>query len=310
MNENGLLKLVESVLGTGKRRSNNNYAFFCPKCNHRKQKLEVNLQTNSKGENPYHCWTCDFKGKTIYSLFTALKVVPTKFETLSMLVVPTREFTPKLKNVLKLPEEYITLSQAPKTRFENIKYSHALAFLNGRNLNHDDILKYNLGFCTEGTYQDRIIIPSYDGNGDLNYFSARSFTDSKLSYLNPPVERDIIGFEYFINWEVPIILVEGPMDAMTVKRNIIPLFGKDILPKLMSKIVSSDVSKIYIALDKDALKKSIKYCQELMRYGKEVYFVEMTDKDFSKMGFVESIKLLENTYPMTFEKLINIKLNK
>ena len=67
-----LLGLVESVLNKGKHTSRGNYAFHCPFCHHHKPKLEINLEPNSKGENTWHCWTCDNKGKTVFSLFIAI----------------------------------------------------------------------------------------------------------------------------------------------------------------------------------------------------------------------------------------------
>ena len=36
-----------------------------------------------------------------------------------------------------------------------------------RGLSFDDIIRYNLGYCLSGTYQNRIIIPSYDSDGQL-----------------------------------------------------------------------------------------------------------------------------------------------
>ena len=69
MENNALLILLESVLGKGQVTSKNNYAFKCPFCLHHKPKLEVNLRTTAKLENFWHCWICDFKGKTIKSLF-------------------------------------------------------------------------------------------------------------------------------------------------------------------------------------------------------------------------------------------------
>jgi hypothetical protein len=81
-----------------------------------------------------------------------------------------------------------------------------------------------------------IIIPSYDANGKLNYFTARSFEkDPYTKYRNPETSRDIIPFELFINWDLPIILCEGPFDAMAIKRNAIPLFGKNIQSILNEK---------------------------------------------------------------------------
>ena len=73
MENNALLLLLESVLGKGKATSKGNYAFNCPLCNHHKPKLEINLETNSKMENPWHCWICDSKGKTIRSLLKTIK---------------------------------------------------------------------------------------------------------------------------------------------------------------------------------------------------------------------------------------------
>ena len=101
-----------------------------------------------------------------------------------------------------------------------------------------------------------VIIPSYDEQGNLNYFTGRSFEkEPYVKYRNPETSRDIIPFELFINWKLPLVLCEGPFDAIAIKRNAIPLLGNNIQSNLMKKIVTSTVEKIYIALDNDALKK-------------------------------------------------------
>ena len=68
-----LVTLVNSVLGKSKPTARNNYAYHCPFCHHHKPKLEVNLTENREGKNPWHCWACDVRGTTIYSLFKQLK---------------------------------------------------------------------------------------------------------------------------------------------------------------------------------------------------------------------------------------------
>ena len=89
-----------------------------------------------------------------------------------------------------------------------------------------------------------IILPSYNAEGKLNYFTARNFNKhSTMKYKNPDVSRDIIGLELFINWNVPIILCEGIFDAIAIKRNVIPLLGKTIQKSLMKKITNSSVKK-------------------------------------------------------------------
>jgi CMP-2-keto-3-deoxyoctulosonic acid synthetase len=54
---------------------------------------------------------------------------------------------------------------------------------------------------------------------------------------------------------------------MAIKRNAIPLLGKTLPEKLMKKIVSSSVKQIFIALDNDALKQAIQYCETLLNHG-------------------------------------------
>jgi DNA primase len=155
-----------------------------------------------------------------------------------------------------------------------------------------------------------IVIPSYDSNGKLNYFTARSFEKNPyIKYRNPDVSRDIIPFELFINWELPIILCEGPFDAIAIKRNVIPLFGKNLQPNLMKKIVTSKVQKIYIALDNDAVKQALGFCEQLLDIGKEVYLVELQGKDPSEMGFENFTKLIQNVQPLTQYKLMDKKLS-
>jgi DNA primase len=154
-----------------------------------------------------------------------------------------------------------------------------------------------------------IVIPSYDNNGKLNYFTARSFEkDPYTKYRNPETSRDIIPFELFINWDLPIILCEGPFDAIAIKRNAIPLFGKNLQPNLMKKIVTSKVQKIYIALDTDAMKQALGFCEQLLDIGKEVYLVEMQGKDPSEMGFENFTKLIQTVSPLTQYNLMEKKL--
>ena len=46
--------------------------------------------------------------------------------------------------------------------------------------------------------------------------------ENQEKYKNPDVSRDIIPFELFINWDLPIILCEGLFDAIAIKsRNLI-----------------------------------------------------------------------------------------
>ena len=301
-----LVNLVNSVLGTGKRTARGNQAYTCPFCNHHKPKLEVNFSENKKGYNPWHCWVCGKKGTKISTLFKQLKASHDKFTELYKLVNDETEHEYKSTHKsLTLPEEF----QAITSNCKSITGKQAWNYLKNRGITEEDIVKYNLGYCEYGNYSNMIIIPSYDENGKLNYFTGRSFEkDPYRKYRNPETSRNIIPFELFINWDLPLILCEGPFDAIAIKRNAIPLLGSNIQSNLMKKIVKSTVKKIYIALDTDAMKKSLKFAEEFINQGKEVYMVELQDKDPSEMGFTNFTKLIQTTSPLTQYNLMEKKL--
>ena len=81
-----LVNLVNSVLGPGKRTARGNQAHNCPFCNHHKPKLEINFTENKQGNNPWHCWACDKRGKTLRSLFKQVDASPESFSELNKLV--------------------------------------------------------------------------------------------------------------------------------------------------------------------------------------------------------------------------------
>jgi transcription elongation factor Elf1 len=302
-----LVNLVNSVLGSGKRTARGNQAYTCPFCHHYKPKLEVNFTENKEGNNPWNCWTCGKRGKTVRSLFKQIQVDASYFQELSKLVknVSSDDIGEVKHILLELPKEFKTFLNN-----QDITARHALSYLKKRNISKTDILKYNIGYCASGQYANMIVIPSYDCNGKLNYFTARSFEkDPYVKYRNPEVSRDIIAFELFVNWDLPIILCEGPFDALAIKRNVIPLFGKNLQPSLMKKLVESKVQKIYIALDNDAMKQALGFCEQLLDIGKEVYLVELQGKDPSEMGFEHFTKLIQTVSSLTQYKLMEKKLS-
>lgn len=302
-----LVDLADRVLGRGKRTSKGNQSYHCPFCHHRKPKLEINFTENKKGDNPWHCWVCDKRGRKLRTLFKQIDASPEHMGELKKLVKSgswVKEETYHISQV-ELPKEYL-----PILNNDNLLARHALSYLKRRNLTEEDILKYNIGYCEYGPYENMLIIPSYDSSGKLNYFTSRSFKkDAFIKYKNPDVSRDIVPFENMINWELPVILCEGPFDAMAIKRNVIPLLGKNIQPSLMKKLVLSKVNKIYIALDQDAIKQALNFCEKLLNQGKEVYLVELQGKDPSEMGFESFTKLIQKVTPLNQFKLMEKKIS-
>jgi DNA primase len=304
-----LLQLLESILGKGKSTSGNNIAFFSPFVSHYKPKLEIDINTNSAGENAWHCWISDKKGRTISSLFKQLNLPKERFEQLAKIIESSRyrstSAETKPAQILQLPAEYIPLWKKKSTP----DYRNAMYYLSSRGITMFDILKYRIGYCESGEYSGKIIIPSYDAAGQLNYFVSRAFYKADTQkHKNPKVSKDIIGFEMFINWSQPIILCEGSFDAIAVKRNAIPLFGKIIQPALQKKIIEERVRDIYICLDADALKNALDIAERFMGEGLNVYFVELKNQDASELGFTQIRKIIENTDLLTFERVMELRM--
>jgi len=308
-----LTQLIESVLGKGKITNRNNIAFFCPFCHHNKRKLEVQLITNNKSENPWHCWTCNKAGKKLTSLFKSLNVSRDKIAELYKILsiqpkYSSSQFDSNFQGmtVIDLPKEYIPLYK----NSESIEYKNAIHYLRAkRKITLSEIVKYNIGYCESGEYAKKIIIPSYDETGKLNYFVGRAYYDAEtFKHKNPEVSKNCVGFELFINWSLPLVLVEGAFDAIAVRRNAIPLFGKTISEDLRKKIIENKVSQLYICLDKDAQKQALDHAEYFMNNGVEVYFVDLKEKDPAEIGFEKMCKLIKETQPLTFSKFIEYKL--
>ena len=302
-----IINLLNRVIGNHGRllKKSNEYMYWSPFISHHKPKLQINIQTQK-----WHCWVSNQGGHNLFQLFKKLKASREQFDELSDIVGKPKSLSSKYeknkqKDIVRLPNEFKPLW---KGNVSIIK-KHALVYLKNRGINMVDIIRYGMGYCEEGLYSNRIIVPSYSSDGDLNYFVGRDIYGGGFKYKNPPVSKDVIGFDLFINWNEPIVLCEGVFDAIAIRRNAIPLFGKTIPKSLMKKIYEKQVKQIYILLDSDAISDSIKMTDNLMKNGINVYYVNLSEEDPSDMGFKKVINLIKETKQTSFSDLMRMKLN-
>jgi hypothetical protein len=166
-----------------------------------------------------------------------------------------------------------------------------------------------MGYCPDGKYKQRIIIPSFDMKGNINYFIARSYTSGEWQkYKNPPAEKDFIFNDLYLDWDKDITIVEGVFDAI-VAHNAIPLLGSTLRENsyIFQKIVDK-CDKIYIALDSDAQAKEDKISQLFISYGVDVYRINTSG--FGDIGEMDKKTFQARKKTATFVSLDNYLVEK
>jgi DNA primase len=280
--------------------------FKCPFCNHYKKKLSINLE-----KAVFKCWICNSRGGLNY-LINRFASKSDKYQWLLL----TQEIDMSIANeifaveekvkkqTINLPIEYTWLGH------KNLLYESKapLKYLVSRGLTEKDIILYKIGFCSFGEYRNRIIIPSFDEDGDCSFFAARSYKDDWLKYKNPPVKKNIIFNDLLIDWTRPVTLVEGIFDSIKTE-NSIPILGSTLSVRsiLFEKIVAKQ-TKIYIGFDQDALFKSLKVIRSMIEYGIEVSKIDTSNiEDLGSITKQETKVLQNQSTLMTFENLLKLQ---
>jgi len=308
-----LLDILESFLGEcrGHNEETGQSKFDCPACSYEKDMPEGdgkgNLEINYN-RSVFNCWACGERNHMYGPVTKLIKKYGNHKILRDYLLIKPDADTMVGKDtsdiVVELPEEYKKLSECNPKDF---KYKQAMSYLEKRGITDDIIKEFDIGYATKGKYFNRIIIPSYNSEGKLNYFISRWFSNeyTKLKYLNPYVEKkEIIFNESKINWDATIYLVEGVFDHIVVP-NSIPLLGKFMSPILLNKLHEKANAKIIILLDGDATEDA-EILYKLLDFGRlygkiricipnEIYDPSLIHQKFGRAGI---IKLLKSAYKL------------
>jgi DNA primase len=267
------IAILRDVLGDSYK-TREEYLFFCPKCNHHKKKLSVNLS-----KDKFKCWICDYKGNSVGRLVRRWG----SFSQQQSWSEFTSDFNINVfdnlfgaedeeeKQIVNLPEEFRSLA----TNNGSVGSLPAKKYLRSRGITFEDILTWKIGYCSFGEYQGRIVVPSFDDDGDVSYFVARTYDDDWRKYKNPSVSKNIIFNELYVDWSSDLSIVEGAFDAI-IAGNSVPILGSTLSQKhkLFTKIVEND-TPVYIALDPDVETKALNLISKLIEYDVEVYKVDI-----------------------------------
>lgn len=279
MQKQSQLLLLRQVLDYGYKVSDE-HLFWCKQCPtmHHKPKLSINIDKNA-----FKCWVCGFRGDNLYYLLKRYGDFTLQQEWLSVsgeddidqfnLIFGNNEEIEIIETKVELPKEYLNLSTYKQAKHYLLKKAYQY-LISDRGLTHSEIVRWRLGCCIEGYYKDRIIFPSLDDKGEVNYFIARSFGKAWPSYKNPTLSKSIIFNDLEVDWEDEVVLVEGAFDSIKYPGSV-PLLGSSMNEEhpIFKKILENK-TKTFIALDQDALSNAVKIIEMFLSYGTEIYIVD------------------------------------
>ena len=259
-----------------------NVAFVCPSCNNKsKKKFSINLETGQ-----CHCWVCDLRGKTLIPVLR-------KFEK-SHLVneycqkFPTKKYSnnPSDSNSLD-PEEEVSLPPGFSLAID-LKGSRdpdvraCLSYLSSRNVSERDMWHYKIGASSSGKFRRKIIFPSFDSDGKINFFVARSIDkNASIKYTNCNANKQSIIFnEVNIDWKKELAIVEGPFDLIRSGYNSTCLLGARMsVENILFSRIAYHRTPVLLCLDSDMASKSQSIARLLSEYGCSVRILSLDGFD-------------------------------
>jgi len=263
MEDNALIvELLDGIFGNHKQHYpyKGQISYDCPVCSYEIKGLDKtdgkgNLEINY-GQHVFKCWVCGETHNTKGHLGYLVDRFGSQKDKKTYELIRPDEFIRENKQYekLRLPKGFKLATDGNQY---HIPYREMRNYLKSRGITEEMIKKHSIGYSLEGDYAYRIIVPSFDREGELNYYTGRSWNpNSKAKYKNPEAEKQIIIFnESLIDWSQDIYLCEGPFDSLFLP-NSIPLLGKKMSDVLFDKIYDEAKSNVVIVLDSDAWEDS------------------------------------------------------
>ena len=157
-----------------------------------------------------------------------------------------------------------------------MKSEIAHSYLVNRNLSDENIINFNLRYCSKPC--EGVIIPngmfSSDGKLMTNFFQMRRLDNGKPKYINPKTQKPLYK-PLSINESKYLIITEGVFSAISAYNvgygfGVIGLYGKSLKKEfahfLGKKIYASKIKHVFIALDggeekaAEKIRKALKEC--------------------------------------------------
>ena len=284
-----------------------NYAVRCPVCKDArevKKKMVIRLD-----DGRYHCWVCGSKGTNVSKLISKLR--PDVLPPETVLQLFNRADVEIEETKLSLPEGAIFLAG---TESRDPDILAVKKYLKTRGLSVIDLHRWRIMVAKTGSFRRKVIVPSFDDCGDLNYYVARTINlDDSIKYRNSQVSKEEVVFnEIDIDWKKEVVLVEGVFDAVKCPENTIPILGSSLSYKsrLYRRIVQNQTPCI-VALDPDLKEKAFKLSDLLASAGCRVKISFAPEgKDWGDLDKESTRKILNDSVDYTSIMRITYKIRK
>ena len=170
-----------------------------------------------------------------------------------------------------------------------------LDYVSGRGLGIREMWYFRLGYVKRGRLSRRVIMPSFDAEGSINYWTARTIDDRAIGkYINPSIPRgEFIFNELNLDWRREITLVEGPFDLTKCDSNATAILGSNISRKsALFQAIARNRTPIVLALDSDMPEKQHKWAKALSEFDVQVRVLNLNGHkdvgEMSKQEFLEA----------------------
>lgn len=213
---------------------------------------------------------------------------------------------------IELPKDFRLLTLA---NIMDPDVKAAWRYVYSRGLTDKDAWYFKFGISDEPRWKRRVIMPSFDATGDLNYFVARAVDGSrKPKYDNPDVDKNPIVFnEINLDWKKRLVLCEGPFDLVKCPENTTALLGSDLDERheVFNKVLLNE-TPVALALDGDMwFKKIPRIVKKLQEYNIDVVVVDVRPwGDPGSMSKLEFEKALSEARPFEWEDRFANRLTK
>jgi hypothetical protein len=209
-------------------------------------------------------------------------------------------------HTVELPAEYRSLDIGKSS----VIGKRAVKYLHGRGFNIHQLTRMGFGYCADGPYDGRIIIPFYE-NGELVYWQARDFTglaDPKEKIKNPTGgshgKSDVL-FNYDRVRMLPhVVMVESWGSALATGAMAFAINGKSMSEVQMYKILAMNAESVVIFLDSGTQPESWHIAKTLSAHGKSVFVANLLEGDPNEVTERVRLRTIAAALPYTVENHI------